>query len=216
MANNNNLKEAYDWKRMLSSIFVPKGKMSEREQDPNVDAFANAMHGEALEKLIGAQTESVLSGEKRDEGYGEYEPEDILSILQNVSQLGVQRYDKGGQVSNNNNNEQPSITEVFGEKSKDSDDMKNLMSSFLEQYFLSDKYGGLKTKAGTNIRKKAMVNEMLYQALGNKTGLEEDYPYGEVGHYADTPVGEEREFRPSNILDLVQFIDEFQPYGKAK
>ena len=126
MANgNNNLKGAYDWKRMLSSMFAPKGKMpmSEREQDSNVDAFKNAMFKDALEKLIGAQTESVLSGEKRDEGYGEYEPEDILSILQNVSQLGVQHYNEGGVVNNNNNDEQSSITQVFGEKSKDGDEL---------------------------------------------------------------------------------------------
>ena len=132
MANgNNNLKEAYDWKRMLSSMFVSKGNMSEREQDPNVDAFKNAMFKESLEKLIGAQTESVLSGEKRDEGYGEYEPEDILSILQNISQLGVKHYNEGGLVNNNNNNEQSSIAEVFGEKSKDGDEMIGVLKQLL-------------------------------------------------------------------------------------
>ena len=114
------------------------------------------------------------------------------------------------------NNEQKSILEVFGEKSKDGDDIQNLLNSFLINYALSDEYGAYDTKPGRAMRATGNLHEMMFQALTGKSGSEGDYPYGEVTQFKSGQEGEYEGLRPSNINDLVKFIEEYQQGQKDK
>tara|TARA_R100000501_G_C2542455_1_gene60616 strand:+ start:69 stop:551 length:483 start_codon:yes stop_codon:yes gene_type:complete len=127
----------------------------------------------------------------------------------------------------NNNKEQLSIAQVFGEKSKYGDFLKELLLSAVQQraigHELSDKVGHLgysgawnqgaalapysTTSSNVGSRRassKGTLLDILYQALSGETG----YAQQQVPFRDDAG-----SLRPGNILDIVAEVDESKKYG---